>query len=85
MNRTTSRRGFIQTVTRGAFGGLVLADAAPASEAEGSDDGRVGMLLDETHVELECGECHAEGLGAAPSCDACHDEKPEQFPVPKKE
>lgn len=33
-----------------------------------------GLQLDETHLELECEDCHAEkNYSAKPSCDGCHE------------
>jgi hypothetical protein len=26
------------------------------------------------HREADCGDCHAAGWSALPSCDACHDD-----------
>lgn len=33
-----------------------------------------GLQLDETHLELECGDCHADkNYGVKPTCDGCHE------------
>jgi len=34
-----------------------------------------GLVLDETHVEFDCGDCHGEeDYSKKPSCDGCHDD-----------
>jgi hypothetical protein len=42
----------------------------------GSFDHKVtGLVLDETHRELECADCHTDAdFARAPKCDTCHDE-----------
>ncbi len=46
------------------------------------DHTQIGLTLDETHAALECTDCHAKGLSEKRTCDACHDDKRESFPVP---
>jgi len=34
-----------------------------------------GLVLDETHIEFDCGDCHVEeDYSKKPSCDGCHDD-----------
>lgn len=43
---------------------------------------KTGLKLDETHTELECGDCHLENNFAnKPDCTNCHDDK--NFPKDK--
>ena len=42
---------------------------------------KTGLELDETHVEAECSDCHIDNrYEEKPTCDNCHDEKPEGLP-----
>ncbi|MEG8947746.1 cytochrome c3 family protein [Rosettibacter firmus] len=34
-----------------------------------------GLILDETHRELECSNCHKESTYSKPDCSDCHDDK----------
>ena len=36
--------------------------------------GITGVVLDEDHGSMDCTDCHAGGVGAPSSCDACHDD-----------
>jgi len=36
--------------------------------------GVTGVVLNEMHAEIECAECHLEGVGTPSDCTACHDE-----------
>lgn len=47
--------------------------------AEGWDPDRfehgvTGVGLDETHAELDCADCHLDGVGQPASCDECHED-----------
>jgi DnaJ-class molecular chaperone len=34
-----------------------------------------GLVLDDTHIEFDCGDCHGEeDYSMKPSCDGCHDD-----------
>lgn len=40
------------------------------------DHAKTGLVLDETHAEASCGDCHGDAAFAGkPSCTECHDDK----------
>jgi hypothetical protein len=40
-----------------------------------------GLILDETHIEFDCSDCHEiENYSKDPSCDGCH----EDYSFPKQ-
>ncbi|MCG3195569.1 MAG: hypothetical protein GHCLOJNM_00035 [bacterium] len=38
------------------------------------DHALAGLILDETHVEVSCADCHTAGLGKPVTCGECHDD-----------
>ncbi len=42
------------------------------------DHAETGLALNEAHLDTDCAGCHPNGLGTAPDCTVCHDDK--RFP-----
>jgi len=49
------------------------------------DHARLGVVIDETHVDLDCVDCHGNGIGRPKSCKDCHEEDMQTFPPPEGE
>ena len=52
---------------------------------ESFDHTRIGVHINELHVDMECSDCHAKGIGKGLSCDDCHDDGRNSFPLPGEE
>ena len=50
--------------------------AAPAADwaPEQFDHVKTGFQLDDNHKDTGCKDCHVDGMGKAPRCNACHDD-----------
>jgi hypothetical protein len=70
--------------TKSDFSGLTSTCSGCHKEWDSKtfDHKVTGLILDETHLEFECGDCHLEqDFSKAPSCENCHDDK--SFPNDK--
>lgn len=49
------------------------------------DHRRIGLELDDIHVDMECGDCHKDNnFGAVPKCNDCHDDMYHPHNLPGK-
>lgn len=49
------------------------------------DHTRLGMVIDDKHIDLDCIDCHGKGLGRLKTCGDCHEEDMQTFPPPEGE
>lgn len=43
-------------------------------DEEHFNHGVTGVVLDDVHSDTDCSDCHPAGIGAAVTCDGCHDD-----------
>jgi Class III cytochrome C family len=62
--------------TKGSFSGLKMECISCHTSKDGYFNHDItGLRLDETHIELECGDCHStNNYSKKPSCVECHDD-----------